>query len=132
MESERHIAGWKVQETKAPVICSYPERAFSQVELFLDTAFLRKLLFLVTSTLKQIYPRVPSINCSDGLRNGQIDPKYIHKTMKRSDQDIETSINTKEHQLEVESATCPSSATQEGTEHNKKPSKSTSVKKALR
>lgn len=55
--------------------------------------------------------------------------------MKRSDHDIETSINTKEPRLEVEeSATCSSSAAQEGPEghNNSSVDKSASVKKALR
>ena len=81
----------------------------------------------------RVYPTVPSKTCCDGLHNGQIDPKYKHKTMKRSDQDIETSINTKEPRLEVEEvATCSSSATQESTECDNNSSKSGSVKKALR
>lgn len=53
--------------------------------------------------------------------------------MKRSDQNIETSINIKEPRLEAEeSATCSSSAIQEGTECDNNSSKSASVKKALR
>jgi len=55
--------------------------------------------------------------------------------MKRSDHDIETSINTKEPRLEVEeSVTCSSSAAQEGPEghNNSSVDKSASVKKALR
>ena len=55
--------------------------------------------------------------------------------MKRSDKDIETFINTKEPRLEVEeSATCSSSADQEGPEghNNSSVDKSASVKKALR
>ena len=76
---------------------------------------------------------MPSINCSEGLHNGQIDPKDNRKTMKRSDQNIETSINIKEPRLEAEeSATCSSSAIQEGTECYNNSSKSASVKKALR
>ena len=80
-----------------------------------------------------VYPSVPSINCSDGLHNGQIDPEYNCKTMERSDQDVETSVNTKEPRLEVEdSATCSCSGIQEGTERDNSSSKSASVKKALR
>ena len=76
---------------------------------------------------------MPSINCSDSFHNVQIDPKYYRNTMKRSDQDIESSINTKEPRLEVEeSATCSSSATLEGTERDNNSSKGASVKKALR
>ena len=55
--------------------------------------------------------------------------------MKRSDQVIETFINTKEPRLEVEkSATCSSSAAQEGHEgdNNSSVDKNASVKKALR
>ena len=76
---------------------------------------------------------MPSINCSDAFHNGQIDPKYYRKIMKRSDQDIETSINTKEPHVEIEeSATRSSSATQEGTERDNNSSKSALVKKAFR
>ena len=79
------------------------------------------------------FASVPSINCSDAFHNGQIDPKYYRKTIKRSDQDIETSINTKEPRLEIgESATRSSLATQEGTERDNNSSKSALVKKALR
>ena len=79
------------------------------------------------------FASVPSINCSDAFHNGRIDPKYYRKTMKRSDQDIETSINTKEPRLEIEeSATRSSLATQEGTERDNNSSKSALVKKALR
>ena len=71
------------------------------------------------------FASVPSINCSDAFHNGQIDRKYCRKTMKRSDQDIETSINTKEPRLEIEeSATRSSLATQEGTERDNNSSKS--------
>ena len=53
--------------------------------------------------------------------------------MRRSDQDIETSINTKEPRLEIEeSATRSSLATQDGTERDNNSSKSALVKKALR
>ena len=79
------------------------------------------------------FASVPSINCSDAFHNGQIDPKYYRKTMKRSDQDIETSINTKEPRLEIgESATRSSLATQEGTERDNNSFKSALVKKSLR